>query len=112
MREYGLDVDIGERLTQLFIFGIYIIFRYFEFSSKVGGTGCGKTSVVHLLAKLAGQKLRSIAVNSTMDTTELLGGFEQVSENKTMIDNCNYKDSALLIEYEFLKQQQKSCILK
>ncbi|KAK9303268.1 hypothetical protein QLX08_005030 [Tetragonisca angustula] len=45
----------------------------------VGGSGTGKTSLVHLLANLAGQKLKSIAVNSAMDTTEILGGFEQVS---------------------------------
>lgn len=35
--------------------------------------------MVRLLAALVGQQLRSIAVNSAMDTTEILGGFEQVS---------------------------------
>ncbi|KAL0114620.1 hypothetical protein PUN28_011725 [Cardiocondyla obscurior] len=48
-------------------------------SILVGASGCGKSSVVRLLAGLTGQKLRSIAVNSSMDTTEILGGFEQVS---------------------------------
>ncbi|XP_046422100.1 midasin [Neodiprion fabricii] len=51
-------------------------------SILVGGSGCGKTSLVQLLAKLAGQKLRSISVNSAMDTTELLGGFEQTDYNR------------------------------
>ncbi|KOC69196.1 Midasin, partial [Habropoda laboriosa] len=45
----------------------------------IGGSGSGKSSLVHLLANLSGQKLKSIVVNSAMDTTEILGGFEQVS---------------------------------
>ncbi|XP_029162996.1 midasin-like [Nylanderia fulva] len=47
-------------------------------SILVGPSGCGKSNVVRLLAALTGQKLKSIAVNSAMDTTEILGGFEQV----------------------------------
>lgn len=46
---------------------------------QVGASGCGKSNVVRLLAALTGQQLKSIAVNSAMDTTEILGGFEQVS---------------------------------
>ncbi|XP_061609171.1 midasin isoform X3 [Phyllopteryx taeniolatus] len=44
----------------------------------VGPTGSGKTSLVRLLALLSGNRLRVMAMNSAMDTTELLGGFEQV----------------------------------
>ncbi|XP_061756335.1 midasin isoform X2 [Nerophis ophidion] len=44
----------------------------------VGPMGSGKTSLVKLLAVLTGNRLRVMAINSTMDTTELLGGFEQV----------------------------------
>ncbi|KAM6915471.1 midasin [Xenentodon cancila] len=44
----------------------------------VGPTGSGKTSLVRLLALLTGHRLRVMAMNSAMDTTELLGGFEQV----------------------------------
>uniref|UniRef100_A0A3P9MDK6 Midasin n=1 Tax=Oryzias latipes TaxID=8090 RepID=A0A3P9MDK6_ORYLA len=44
----------------------------------VGPTGSGKTSLVRLLALLTGRHLRVMAMNSSMDTTELLGGFEQV----------------------------------
>ncbi|CAK9810772.1 MDN1 [Anthophora quadrimaculata] len=47
----------------------------------IGGSGSGKSSLVRLLANLSGQKLKSIVVNSAMDTTEILGGFEQVAEN-------------------------------
>lgn len=44
-----------------------------------GPTASGKSSLVHLLALLTGHRLRVMAMNSAMDTTELLGGFEQVS---------------------------------
>ncbi|XP_044025553.1 midasin [Siniperca chuatsi] len=44
----------------------------------VGPTASGKTSLVRLLALLTGHRLRVMAMNSAMDTTELLGSFEQV----------------------------------
>ncbi|XP_014672453.1 PREDICTED: midasin-like [Priapulus caudatus] len=48
----------------------------------IGPQGCGKTSVVHALARLAGRTLKVLAMNSGMDTTELLGGFEQADFNR------------------------------
>ncbi|KAM9704373.1 midasin [Menidia menidia] len=47
-------------------------------SILVGPTASGKTSLVRLLALITGHRLRVMAMNSAMDTTELLGGFEQV----------------------------------
>ncbi|XP_066468783.1 midasin [Tiliqua scincoides] len=44
----------------------------------VGPAAAGKTSLVRLLAYLTGHQLKTLAMNSSMDTTELLGGFEQV----------------------------------
>lgn len=44
----------------------------------VGPASVGKTSLVQLLAHLTGHNLKIMAMNSAMDTTELLGGFEQV----------------------------------
>lgn len=46
----------------------------------VGPTGSGKTSLVRLLALLTGHRLSVMSMNSAMDTTELLGGFEQVAD--------------------------------
>ena len=46
---------------------------------KVGPRASGKTSLVKLAAQLAGRQLDILNTNSAMDTTELLGGFEQVS---------------------------------
>ena len=45
---------------------------------QVGGPGVGKTSLVEMLAALSGNRLRVLPMNSATDTTELLGGFEQV----------------------------------
>lgn len=47
-------------------------------TDQVGPRSCGKTSLVHLVAQLTGNRLEVMAMNSAMDTTELLGGFEQV----------------------------------
>ncbi|XP_068087248.1 midasin [Hyperolius riggenbachi] len=48
----------------------------------VGPPAAGKTSLIQLLALLSGNKLRVMAMNSAMDTTELLGGFEQADINR------------------------------
>ncbi|XP_013912735.1 PREDICTED: midasin-like, partial [Thamnophis sirtalis] len=44
----------------------------------VGPAAAGKTSLLQLLAYLTGHELKIMPMNSSMDTTELLGGFEQV----------------------------------
>ncbi|SJX65482.1 related to MDN1-Huge dynein-related AAA-type ATPase (midasin) [Sporisorium reilianum f. sp. reilianum] len=43
----------------------------------VGPTGSGKTSVVRLLAQLAGARLEEFQMNSGTDTMDLIGTFEQ-----------------------------------
>ncbi|NXJ78761.1 MDN1 protein, partial [Trogon melanurus] len=48
----------------------------------VGPAAAGKSSLVELLAHLTGHRLKIMAMNSAMDTTELLGGFEQVDINR------------------------------
>lgn len=44
----------------------------------IGEQGSGKTSTVQMLADLTGNNLQILPMNSSMDTTELLGGFEQI----------------------------------
>lgn len=51
-------------------------------SILVGPSASGKSSLVHLLALLTGHRLRVMAMNSAMDTTELLGGFEQARRRR------------------------------
>ncbi|XP_071957015.1 midasin-like [Antedon mediterranea] len=48
----------------------------------VGPKSSGKTSLVQSIARLTGNKLQLLAMNSAMDTTELLGGFEQADYNR------------------------------
>ncbi|GAB1601935.1 midasin-like [Argonauta hians] len=71
----------------------------------IGGQNTGKTSTVQILAELTGNRLQILPMNSAMDTTELLGGFEQVDIGchieeiavrvKLAIDHCSRKQLAL-----------------
>ena len=45
---------------------------------QVGPQSSGKTSLVQYVSQITGHRLHVFAMNSAMDTTELLGGFEQV----------------------------------
>ncbi|KAG0168625.1 AAA ATPase midasin [Apophysomyces sp. BC1034] len=47
-----------------------------------GPSATGKTTLVRLLSKLTGNKLEEFAMNNSVDTMELLGGFEQVDLNR------------------------------
>lgn len=42
-----------------------------------GPVGCGKTSIIRLLAQITGNRLHEYILTSATDTTELLGCFEQ-----------------------------------
>eukprot|EP01135_Chromosphaera_perkinsii_P003042 Nk52_evm24s233 gene=Nk52_evmTU24s233 len=55
-------------------------------SILVGPAASGKTSMVRLLAELTGNELQEYAMNSSIDTMELLGGFEQVDMNRKVED--------------------------
>ncbi|XP_065904261.1 midasin-like isoform X2 [Dysidea avara] len=55
-------------------------------SILVGGSGAGKSSIVQCLAQLTGHKLVEFPMNSDTDTTELLGGFEQVNYNRDLVN--------------------------
>ena len=59
-------------------FSLCIVSHVSFLDVQVGPRSCGKTSLVHLVAQLTGNRLEVMAMNSAMDTTELLGGFEQV----------------------------------
>ncbi|CAO3620235.1 unnamed protein product [Mucor hiemalis] len=47
-----------------------------------GPSASGKTSLVRLLSKMTGNRLEEFAMNNSVDTMELLGGFEQVDLNR------------------------------
>jgi midasin len=55
----------------------------------VGGGMSGKSSVICVLAQLIGRKLVEFPMNSDTDTTELLGGFQQVNTGRHYTNLAN-----------------------
>lgn len=51
----------------------------------VGRSCTGKTSLVRMLASLLGVSLVEFSVNNSTDTSDLLGGFEKVKHNKSLL---------------------------
>lgn len=48
----------------------------------VGASGTGKSSAIKLLAAIAGAELDQLALNADVDTTDIVGGFEQVDVSR------------------------------
>uniref|UniRef100_A0A8C4NG77 Midasin n=1 Tax=Eptatretus burgeri TaxID=7764 RepID=A0A8C4NG77_EPTBU len=55
----------------------------------VGSAGSGKSSLVQGLARLAGRKLILLSMNSAMDASEMLGGFEQADILRPWQELCS-----------------------
>ncbi|KAI9307575.1 P-loop containing nucleoside triphosphate hydrolase protein [Cunninghamella echinulata] len=70
-----------------------------------GPSASGKTSLVRLLSKITGNRLEEFAMNNSVDTMELLGGFEQVDLNRhrqVIIDNLRQmtnRGTQVLLDY-------------
>ncbi|WAR08077.1 MDN1-like protein [Mya arenaria] len=95
----------------------------------VGSPSSGKSSTVEMLAQLTGNRLNVLAMNSAMDTTELLGGFEQADESrhieevaadvKVIVDEIcsrclllsNHESIATVTKLQELWKQFTSCTL-
>ncbi|CAH1229365.1 MDN1 [Branchiostoma lanceolatum] len=71
----------------------------------VGPHSCGKTSLVQLLSQLTGHQLQVLPVNSSMDTTELLGGFEQA-------DICRPWEKLVSVAMEMVKDTARRLVLE
>ncbi|KZO97025.1 P-loop containing nucleoside triphosphate hydrolase protein [Calocera viscosa TUFC12733] len=63
-----------------------------------GYQGSGKTSIARLIARACGTQLIEFSMNSATDTSDLLGGFEQWSEESDALDLCS-RTTALLFEH-------------
>jgi len=48
----------------------------------VGPSGSGKSSIIRLLAGISGHKLDEMALNTDVDTIDIVGGFEQVDVSR------------------------------
>lgn len=73
----------------------------------VGKSGCGKTSVVKIMADLAGQTLHSIYLNQLSDASELIGSFELTTKKDRLmkllpkllkINDCLIYDERIVID--------------
>ncbi|XP_057307926.1 midasin-like isoform X2 [Hydractinia symbiolongicarpus] len=62
----------------------------------VGSEATGKNSLVHILSNLSGKKLDVLSMNSGMDTSDFVGGFEQL--NVSFHIKKFYKDVSALID--------------
>ena len=70
---------MGKIITSLYPTRNFCVYNALNlFVLQVGSQSCGKSSIVQMLSSLTGNQLNVLAMNSAMDTTELLGGFEQV----------------------------------
>ncbi|KAK5645761.1 hypothetical protein RI129_004225 [Pyrocoelia pectoralis] len=71
----------------------------------VGSSGSGKSSSVQTLANLVGKTLWTLPVTSSMDTTEILGGFEQVDYTRHLEEISKETEMIVLetIQNELIK---------
>lgn len=69
----------------------------------VGPAGTGKTTIVRALAKLCGRELLELPLNNGTDTSDLLGGFEQVDVVR--------KRQVLIVAVQSLLAQLSSLLL-
>ncbi|KAI9262309.1 P-loop containing nucleoside triphosphate hydrolase protein [Phascolomyces articulosus] len=74
-----------------------------------GPSASGKTSLVRLLSRLTGNRLQEFAMNSSVDTMELLGGFEQVDLNRhrQVVMDALERLTSRLIRALLMTQQQE-----
>jgi midasin len=64
----------------------------------VGPSGCGKTATLRKVAAISGAQLVEVALNADTDTMDLIGGFEQVDNQRQV--------SSFIEEFSWFLQQQ------
>ncbi|KAI7907509.1 P-loop containing nucleoside triphosphate hydrolase protein [Cokeromyces recurvatus] len=78
-------LDHEDHILQSFLSPLQALIKCVESSWMAiltGPSASGKTSLVRLLSKMTGNRLEEFAMNNSVDTMELLGGFEQVDLNR------------------------------
>lgn len=68
----------------------------------IGDTSSGKTSLIRFLASLAGVVLMEFPMNGDIDSTDLLGGFDQVDRSnswRTALDSAAALSRDVLVSY-------------
>lgn len=77
--------DICPQLLHHFLQPLEAVMKSCEMDWMVvlsGNAASGKTSLLRLLAQLTGRQLYEFSMNTAIDTTEILGSFEQVDINR------------------------------
>ncbi|KAI8145635.1 P-loop containing nucleoside triphosphate hydrolase protein [Fennellomyces sp. T-0311] len=77
--------EIDEHMLHTFLAPLEALMKCVEsgwMAILTGPSASGKTSLVRLLSRLTGNRLQEFAMNNSVDTMELLGGFEQVDLNR------------------------------
>ncbi|XP_050309360.1 midasin [Anthonomus grandis grandis] len=73
----------------------------------VGSSGVGKSAAVKTLANLAGKTLRTLPVTSAMDTTDILGGFEQTNYSRHLEEIAKEAEKQTLATVQGLLTEEK-----
>lgn len=74
----------------------------------VGKSCTGKTTLVRMLANLLGVNLVEFSVNNSTDTSDLLGGFEKVKHQKSLIMNTYDHLRSIYMQAVVSKSQSQS----
>jgi midasin len=74
----------------------------------VGRHGCGKTKAVQTLAALCQQELAVFSMNSSVDTMELLGGFEQIDLSQERNELMESLQDAVAVTLQLLVYQRSN----
>ncbi|CEP09720.1 hypothetical protein [Parasitella parasitica] len=119
-KQTGSSIDVFEHqdhVLQSFLSPLESLMKCVELSWMAiitGPSASGKTSLVRLLSKMTGHRLEEFAMNNSVDTMELLGGFEQVDLNRhrqvvmdTLHDMINAASKNLLMYFATLSSDSE-----
>ncbi|KAL2371085.1 hypothetical protein RJ035_001904 [Blastomyces gilchristii] len=77
-------------------------------SILVGASGCGKTAILRKLAAFSGSKVVELALNADTDTMDLIGGFEQVDNDRHLLsfldELCQFLQAQIVSTHTATKQ--------
>ncbi|KKZ66310.1 hypothetical protein EMCG_07974 [[Emmonsia] crescens] len=84
-------------------------------SILVGASGCGKTAVLRKLAAFSGSKVVELALNADTDTMDLIGGFEQVDNDRHLLsfvdELCQFLQNQIVYTHTAAEQSSMDCEL-
>ncbi|XP_064213116.1 midasin isoform X2 [Tribolium castaneum] len=79
-------------------------------SLLVGSSAAGKSTVVRALAHIVGKTLRTLPVTSAMDTTDILGGFEQTDYSRHLEEIVRETEQLLLKIVRTMLVKGRPCV--